>query len=83
MQFNFGSPIQILVNSREVQIGQPCQRVISLQVFHQDMGLQVQKGEGKKILTWLYDLVERCESEWIEYQGVLILKEEVQEYKGR
>ena len=76
-------PVEILVNGREVQIGQPVGQVKSLEVNHMNMGVQVPKEQVPMIADWMWDLVQRCESEYVTYNGVIIMKSEVQQYKGR
>ena len=76
-------PVEILVNGKEVQIGQPVGQVKSLEVSHMNMGVQVPKGQVSMIADWVWDLVQRCESEFVTYNGVLVMKSEVQQYKGR
>jgi len=76
-------PVEIIVNGREIQLGQPVQVVKSLEVTHMNMGVQVPRGQVPLIADWLWDIVQRCESEHITYNGVIILKSEVKKYKGK
>ena len=77
-------PVEIIVNGREVQLGQPIVgAVLSLEVTHMNMGVQVPRGQVPMIADWVWSIVQRCESEHITYNGVIILKSEVKKYKGK
>ena len=74
--------LEIVVNGIPVQPGEPVGVVKSLVVNHQGQ-LQVHPGQGRPIADWLWNIVQKCESEHITYNGVIILKSEVTQYQGR
>ena len=76
-------PITIKINGKSVQIGIPIKVIKSLEIQHMGLGIQIPKNQTKFVVDWLWDIVQRCENEYIEYQGVLILKTDVKEYKGK
>lgn len=72
----------ILVNGVPVQLLEPVITVNSISIEHHPlMRMGLQKGLGKPVADWLYDLVQRCDG-IITYQGVIIEKDSVKEYKG-
>ena len=80
--FNQRPVLEIIVNGIIIQPGQPVNEVKSLMVNHSN-GLNVQQGQGKQIMDWLWNIVQKCENNYISYNGVLILKEDVKKYKEK
>ena len=76
------NPLEIIVNGELVQPGETVKVVNSFELYHIPIGIFVPKGHGKLIAEWIYDLVQRCESEYITYNGSLILKTDVKPFKG-
>lgn len=80
---NFQKPVEIIVNGSEMRIGEQIPAVVlSIEINHTYQGIPVQQGQIPLIASWVWELVQKCENDYIEYQGVLILREEVQQYKG-
>ena len=74
------NPLVIVVNGQVVQPGTVVKVVHSFEIQHIPVGIFVPKGQGKIIADWVYDLVQRCESDYIVYNGTLILKDEVKPF---
>jgi len=74
-------PLEVIVNGNLVQPGYRVKDVKSFEIRYMP-GLLVPKNQGKNIAKWVYELVQKCESEYITYNGVLILKTEVKPFKG-
>lgn len=74
------TPLEITVNGRKLQIGEPVQLVKSFEIIHMQVGLRVHPDEIIQITNWIYDLVQRCEDEFITYNNVIISKSEVKRY---
>jgi len=71
------NPLEIVVNSRVIQPGEPIHGDInSIKITHSN-GLQVHQGQGIQIMKYISDLIQRLKSDYVSYQGVLILKKEV------
>jgi len=76
----FKPPIEVIVNGKGIQLGQFCPVVKSLIVNIRGR-IIIPKHQKLQAIDWMKNLVEKCESDYVEYNGVLILKEEV-DYKN-
>ncbi len=84
MFFNQQKPLEVKINGRVVNIGDVIPNTYNhLEINHVDHGIQVQANQVPLIAEWFWNLVQNCSSEFIDYNGAIILKSEVKRYKGK